>query len=158
MKRPARRPLAAALLLLLLSPWSAPRAGAASDAPLAAPQRESGALPEELLAPPPPTDRPLSEDALAQLRHQRRRHLSLLAAGGVLALGGGTFGLLSRRSVDQARQAPSQPAAQARLESARNQAVVANLAFAGAALALVGSVVTFLLRPPPPTPEQEGLR
>ena len=147
---PGPRALAAALLMLV--PAGA-RAGPPVHAPVnAAPLSEAPLrlVPERTPAP----YRPLSREQLALLHRKRRRHLGLLGAGGVLALGGATFGLISRRQESGAKDAPNQVEVRKTLSTAHRNGVIANVGFAGAGLAVVGALVAYLVRPPlPPQPQ-----
>lgn len=140
------RAIAAALLLTL----TLPSVAAAQPPPLPLP---SDAPTQDALAPsgpqPPPGYRFMTKDEIKSYQQKRFRPYTILGFAGVLAVGGITFGLVSRSQVNQAKREPYQGLALDDLDHAQTHARVANLFFAGAGLFTVGAVVAYFLRPPP---------
>ena len=150
-RSPGPRALAGVLLLLLVPgaaraepPPAAPPASAPLD--LTPPALRQGAAAPYV---------PLSPEQLALLHRKRRRHLGLLGAAGVLALAGGTFGLISRSQESSASEAATQLEARKTLDTAHRNATIANVGFAAAGLAVVGAGIAYLIRPPLPSQRVE---
>jgi hypothetical protein len=140
------RAIAATLLLTLTLPGLT----AAQPPPLPLP---SDRPTQDALTPsgprPPPGYRFMTEDEIKKYKQKRFRPYTILGFAGVLAVGGVTFGLVSRGQVNQAKREPYQGLALDDLNRAQTNARVANLFFAGAGLFSVGAVVAYFLRPPP---------
>ncbi len=147
----ALRSCSSALLLLLVPGTVRAEPAPASPAPLNLTPpalREGGTAPYA----------PLSPEQLALLHRKRRRHLGLLGAAGVLALAGGTFGLISAKQESSARSAPNQVEAGKQLDTAHRNATIANAGFAAAGLAVVGAAIAYVIRPPLPPQRVEVAR
>jgi hypothetical protein len=118
------------------------RSPAATSVPLAALQAD------------PPAERPLTPDQRRVMRRRALRHFALAGVATVLSGAGVYIGLRSKSTYDQALKDGFQVVAYDHLVESRRQAVIANVAFAGAGLALAGAVVSYVFfRVPLPPPE-----
>ncbi|ATB38533.1 hypothetical protein CYFUS_003968 [Cystobacter fuscus] len=111
-----------------------------SDAPRAVPDAKLAQTPASGLVPP--------GGAEAEVRASRSTPvlpLALLGAGAVLGGVGGYFGLQSRGNVSNAREAAFYSDRRAHLDSARGQALVANVLLGAAVTAAAGAAVTWFL-------------
>jgi hypothetical protein len=81
--------------------------------------------------------------------------LALLGTGAVLGGVGGSFGLMSRGNVNNAREAAFYSDRQAHLDSARGQALVANILLGAAVTAAAGAAVSWFLADSTPSPREE---
>jgi hypothetical protein len=107
-----------------------------------------------LRADPAPVKRPLTKQEREVMRRRSLRHIALLGVSVVLTGGGLFFGARSKSTHEEALRETYQVAAYDKLVEARRQAIIADLAFGGAALALTGAAVSyFFFRTPPPPPE-----
>ncbi|MFY0575734.1 hypothetical protein ACN28S_16475 [Cystobacter fuscus] len=121
-----------------------------SDAPRAVADAKLARTPASALVP--------SAGAEAQVRTSRSTPvlpLALLGAGVVLGGVGGSFGLMSRGNVSDAREAVFYSDRRAHLDSARGQALVANVLLGAAVTAAVGAAVTWFLADRTPSPRTE---
>ncbi|RKH15830.1 tetratricopeptide repeat protein [Corallococcus praedator] len=124
---------------------------------------------EELTrSPRPPSDAPnampdaqvalVPPRAQAEVRHTRSMPvlpLALLGGGVVLGGVGGYFGLQSRSNVNAARDDAFYSDRTAHLDSARGQALAANVLLGAAITAAAGAAVVWLLTDDPPTSRTE---
>ena len=141
-------PLAAGLLLAAhAAAWAQPLAPPAPRLPAPVPSAA-------LRADPTPVKRPLTKHEREVMRRRSLRHIALLGVSVVLAGGGLYFGVRSKSTHEEALRQTYQVSAYDQLVEARRQAIIADLAFGGAALALTGAAVSyFFFRTPPPPPE-----
>lgn len=139
------RRASAAALVALLQLGLAPGAWAQNTRPGAPP-------PVPTSAPDSPAQLPTSEEELQ--RRLALRHWALAGVTVVLLSGGVVFGVQSRNSLEDARQAQFQVGAYDALKQARVQAISADALFLGAALAAVAGVITYFVSPPLP-PKQK---
>ncbi|MBF5042397.1 hypothetical protein FGE12_08295 [Aggregicoccus sp. 17bor-14] len=142
-------PLAAGLLLAAhAAAWAQPLLPPAPRAPAPA------SVPSAALRADPPVKRPLTKQEREVMRRRNLRHIALLGVSVVLAGGGLFFGARSKNTHEEALKEAYQVAAYDKLVEARRQAIIADLAFGGAALSLAGAAVSyFFFRSPPPPPE-----
>ncbi|QRO00823.1 hypothetical protein JRI60_18210 [Archangium violaceum] len=121
-----------------------------SDAPRAVPDAKLAQTPAPALVP--------STGAEAEVRTSRSTPvlpLALLGAGAVLGGVGGYFGLKSRGNVSDAREAAFYSDRQAHLDSARGQALAANVLLGAAVTAAAGAAITWFLADRTPSPQAE---
>ncbi|EPX59287.1 hypothetical protein D187_003191 [Cystobacter fuscus DSM 2262] len=116
------------------------------------------AVPDAKLAPTPASGLVPSAGAEAEVRASRSTPvlpLALLGAGVVLGGVGGYFGLRSHGNVSDARAADFYSDRLAHLDSARGQALVANVLLGAAVTAAAGAAVTWFLKDRTPSPRAE---
>ncbi|MCY1032733.1 hypothetical protein OV207_14785 [Corallococcus sp. BB11-1] len=128
-----------------LAPGSRPP----SDAPHAMPDAR-------LARTPPPGLVPSGARAeVGRTRSMPVLPLALLGGGVLLGGFGGYFGLQSRSNVNAARDEVFYSNRTAHLDSARGQAIAANVLLGAAVTAAAGAAVTWLLMDDPPSPRTE---
>jgi hypothetical protein len=145
------RPLVVGLLLTAHgAAWA--QAALPPAPPLRSPPPSS--VPLAALRADPPVQAPLTPDQRRVQRRRALRHFALAGVATVLAGAGVFFGLRSKSTYDGALSDGFQAVAYDHLVESRRQAIIADVAFAGAGLALAGAVVSYVFfRVPPPPPE-----